>query len=76
MGIVIFDDTICQMLNLNQSVFKGTVNTKWKGFLDNFRLNMNLLYVSLSRFRDYLYICYPEKYELVIEPLFSNENIN
>lgn len=73
-GIVILDDTICQMLNINMSVFIGRVNTEFKGGGANYRLNLNLLYVALSRFRDFLKVYYPAKYEIIIQPVLESDD--
>jgi len=73
-GILILDDTICQMLNMNMSIFIGKVDTGFKGGGSNYRLNLNLFYVALSRFRDYLKIYYPSKFEIIIKPIFEINN--
>lgn len=70
-GLLILDETICQMLNMNRSIFIGRVDTGFLGGASNFRLNLNLLYVSLSRYRDYLKVYYPSKYEVIIRPIFE-----
>lgn len=70
-GIVILDDTICQLLNMNRSVFQGSVDTGYLGGAGNYRLNLNLLFVALSRFRDYLKVYYPKKYEIIIQPILG-----
>lgn len=70
-GMVILDDTICEMLNINKGVFDGTLNTGFKGGGYNYRLNLNLLFVALSRFRDYLKVFYPNKYEIIIKPIIG-----
>lgn len=70
-GIVILDETICQMLNINRSIFIGTVSTGFLGGGNNFRLNLNLLFVALSRFRDYIKVYYPSKYEIIIKPILG-----
>ena len=70
-GIVILDESICQMLNINQLLLGGKVSTDFRGGSANYRRNINLLYVVLSRFRDYIKVYYPKKYELIISPLFK-----
>ncbi len=70
-GVVILDDTICQMLNINRSIFLGNVTTGFMGGGDNYRLNLNLLFVVLSRFRDYIKVYYPSKYEIIVKPILG-----
>lgn len=70
-GMLILDETVCQMMNMNQIVFKGVNDTTFKGGAQNIRLSLNLLYVLLSRFRDYLKIYYPAKYEVIVAPLLG-----
>lgn len=73
-GIVILDETICQLMNLNQSVFSPNLPDGLLGKSDNVRRMLNLLYVALSRFRDGLIICYPERYALIMDPIFDLES--
>lgn len=70
-GMIILDDSVCQMLNINQLLLGGKVKTDFLGGQANYRLNLNLLYVVISRFRDYIKVYYPQKYELIINPLFE-----
>lgn len=70
-GMIILDDSVCQMLNINQLLLGGKVKTDFLGGQANYRLNLNLLYVVISRFRDYIKVYYPQKYELIISPLFE-----
>jgi hypothetical protein len=70
-GLVILDETICQLLNMNVSVLRGKVDTDFLGGGGNYRLHLNLLFVALSRFRDYLVVFYPAKYEIIIQPLLN-----
>lgn len=71
-GIVVLDHTIAQMLNLNLLLLAGDSLDGFRGDADNLRRMYNLLYVSLSRFRDYLAILYPAKHEGVLAPLFRD----
>ena len=68
---MVLDDSVCQMLNINQLLLGGKVKTDFLGGQANYRLNLNLLYVVISRFRDYIKVYYPQKYELIISPLFE-----
>jgi len=70
-GIVVLDDVICNLLNLNRSLFVNQVPEGFKGSKDNIKRMFNLLYVALSRFRDYLCICYPTKYALALDGMFE-----
>jgi hypothetical protein len=72
-GIIILDDAICQMLNLNALVNKKNINTNYRGNSDNYRININLLYVAISRFRDFIKIYYPQKHEIIVSPIFDPE---
>lgn len=68
-GIIILDDAICQLFNINRLLFR-----KLNGDIESPRINarfyLNLLYVGLSRFRDYITILYPEQYKETISPIF------
>ena len=70
-GMIILDDSVCLMLNINQLLLGGKVKTGFLGRQANYRLNLNLLYVVISRFRDYIKVYYLQKYELIISPLFE-----
>lgn len=70
-GLIVLDDTVCQMLNINQLLLKGKLNSAYLGGHKNYRLNLNLLYVVISRFRDYIKVYYPQKYEILINPIFE-----
>lgn len=70
-GMIILDESVCQMLNINQLLLGGKVKTDFLGGSANYRLNLNLLYVVISRFRDYIKVYYPQKYDLIISPLFE-----
>ena len=69
-GIIILDDAMCDLLTLNRSLFTSTVPDGFKGSGDNIKRMFNLLYVALSRFRDFVCICYPEKYSVVLDAMF------
>jgi hypothetical protein len=70
-GIVILDETICQMLNLNAGVLGASAPSGWRADAEGYRLALNLLYVGLSRFRDALLVCYPKEYGVVVGPLLG-----
>ena len=70
-GVVILDDVICSLLNLNRSVFVNQAPEGFRGGGDNIKRMFNLLYVALSRFRDYLCICYPKRYSLILDGMFK-----
>jgi hypothetical protein len=70
-GIIILDDSICQMLNINLLVHKRKIETNFKGGSEHYRRNLNLLYVALSRFRDIVKVYYPKEYEIIIKPIFE-----
>ncbi len=70
-GIIVLDDTICSLMNLNQSLFVNQVPEGFKGAGDNVKRMFNLLYVALSRFRDYLCICYPSRYAVILDGMFE-----
>jgi len=44
----------------------------FKGDADNVRRMYNLLYVGLSRFRDFLAVFYPAKYAIVLDAVFRD----
>ncbi len=69
-GIIVLDDVICQLLNVNRILFKK-IDGSLKGLKDNSRFYLNLLYVALSRFRDYITVFYPEEYRETLIPLFE-----
>ena len=71
-GILVLDDTMSQLLNINQVVFTSLRPTGILGDADNLRRMYNLLYVGLSRFRDFLAILYPAKYALVLDAIFRD----
>lgn len=60
------------MLNLNQVLFTRSLPDGVKGNADNVRRLYNLLYVGLSRFRDFLAIFYPAKYAIVLDSVFRD----
>ena len=70
-GVVVLDDVICSLLNLNRSLFVYQVPEGFRGGGENVKRMFNLLYVAVSRFRDYLCICYPQKYALILEGIFK-----
>lgn len=70
-GVVVLDDVICNLLNLNQSLFINQVPDGFKGGGDNIKRMFNLLYVALSRFRDYLCICYPAEHAVILDGIFE-----
>ena len=70
-GIIVLDDTICQLLNINRLLF-NRLESDLKKPEDNSRFYLNLLYVSLSRFRDFITIIYPCKYKETITPLLES----
>lgn len=70
-GIVILDETICGLLNLNRSLFVNQMPEGFRGSKENVKRMFNLLYVALSRFRDYLCICYPAKYAILLDGMFE-----
>ena len=65
------DDVICSLLNLNQGLFVNQLPPEFRGSRENIKRMFNLLYVALSRFRDYLCICYPTKYALILDGMFG-----
>lgn len=70
-GVIILDEVICSLLNLNRSLFVNQAPDGFRGSKDNVKRMFNLLYVALSRFRDYLCICYPAKYSLIVDGIFK-----
>lgn len=71
-GILVLDDAICQLLNLNQALFTRRLPDGIKGKADELRRQYNLLYVGLSRFRDFLAVFYPSKYAIVLDSIFRD----
>lgn len=71
-GIVVLDDSISQLLNLNQVLFTRKIPSGFKGNAENVRRLYNLLYVGLSRFRDFLAVLYPAKYSIVLDAMFRD----
>ena len=65
-GIVVLDDVICSLLNLNQILFANRLPEGFRGNGENIKRMYNLLYVAMSRFRDYLCICYPQEYSMIL----------
>lgn len=70
-GVIILDEVICSLLNLNRSLFVNQAPDGFRGSKDNVKRMFNLLYVALSRFRDYLCICYPAKYSLIVDGILK-----
>jgi hypothetical protein len=70
-GIIVLDDAVCQLLNINRLLFNkldgGILSPK-----TNARFYLNLLYVAMSRFRDYITILYPTKYKETLSPIFES----
>ena len=69
-GILILDDVVCQLLNINRILF-NRIDTSLKAPKLNARFYLNLLYVALSRFRDYITIMYPKDYKETITPILE-----
>lgn len=69
-GIIILDNGICQALNVNRLVF-NVYSYNLRGFRMNTRILYNLLYVALSRFRDYITVIYPNEYKETIIPILG-----
>ena len=70
-GIIVLDEAVCQLMNINRLLFdklNGDILSPKK----NARFYLNLLYVAMSRFRDYITILYPEKYKETISPIFES----
>ena len=70
-GIIVLDDAVCQLMNINRLLFdklNGDILSPKK----NARFYLNLLYVAMSRFRDYITVLYPEKYRETISPIFES----
>lgn len=70
-GIVVLDDTICSLLNINRMLLGHPDPEGFKGGGENIKRMLNLLYVSMSRFRDHLCICYPAEYGLILDHVFE-----
>lgn len=69
-GIIILDDVVCQLLNINRILF-NRIDSTLKSPKQNVRFYLNLLYVALSRFRDYITIMYPKEYKETITPILE-----
>lgn len=69
-GIIILDEGICRALNFNRLLFGDSDGTV-KGLKNNARIFYNLLYVALSRFRDYVTVIYPREYQETIRPILG-----
>lgn len=69
-GILILDDVVCQLLNINRILF-NRIDTSLKAPKLNARFYLNLLYVVLSGFRDYITIMYPKDYKETITPILE-----
>ena len=70
-GIIIMDDIVCQLLNTNRILF-NRIDSQLRTPKQNVRFYLNLLYVALSRFRDYITILYPIEYKETITPIFES----
>ena len=70
-GIVVLDDTICSLLNINRMLLGHPDPEGFKGGGENIKRMLNLLYVSMTRFRDHLCICYPTEYALILDHIFE-----
>jgi predicted AAA+ superfamily ATPase len=70
-GIIVLDDAVCQLLNINRLLF-NKLNGDILSPKKNARFYLNLLYVAMSRFRDFITILYPEKYKETISPIFES----
>lgn len=70
-GIIVLDDVVCQLLNVNRLLF-NKINGSIQQPKVNARFYLNLLYVALSRFRDYVTILYPERYKETLLPIFES----
>lgn len=69
-GIIVLDDVVCQLLNINR-IFFNRIDTTLKSPKKNVRFYLNLLYVALSRFRDFITIMYPKEYKETITPILE-----
>jgi len=70
-GIIVLDEAVCQLMNINRLLF-NKLNGDILAPKTNARFYLNLLYVAMSRFRDYITILYPEKYRETISPIFES----
>jgi len=69
-GIIVLDDVVCQLLNINRILF-NRIDSTLKSPKQNVRFYLNLFYVALSRFRDYITIMYPDEYKETITPILE-----
>ncbi len=70
-GVIVLDNVVCQLLNVNRLLFDRVDSKLVKPQL-NARFYLNLLYVALSRFRDFVTILYPEEYKETISPILES----
>lgn len=70
-GIIILDSVLCQLLNVNRLLF-NRVDSAVKSPKVNSRFYLNLLYVALSRFRDFITVIYPVEYKETITPILES----
>jgi hypothetical protein len=70
-GIIVLDEVVCQLLNTNRILF-DRVDSSLRGTKLNSRFYLNLLYVSLSRFRDFITVLYPAEYKETITPILES----
>ena len=70
-GIIVLDEVVCQLLNTNRILF-DRVDSSLRGTKLNSRFYLNLLYVALSRFRDFITVLYPAEYKETITPILES----
>ncbi len=70
-GIIVLDSALCHILNVNRLLF-NRVDSTVKSPKVNARFYLNLLYVALSRFRDFITVIYPSEFKETIVPILES----